>query len=549
MSARAVLSLGLLLLVVPLWAWSADEEDLRWHEKTLRAAQVADDGASLLAFFRKRTLSTEERARLAELVKRLGDEEFAEREKAVAGLVAAGPAARPLLAAALHDPDLEVVQRARQCLARLSSERHVVVAAAHVLAARRPAGAVAVLLAYLPQADGQEAQLAVRAALASVGIHDDHADPLLVAALADAEPLRRGAAAAVLGRLPGQRAAVARLLQDAHAEVQLDAALALARAGQRSAVPVLIALLVDAPAERAGEAEDLLIHLAGPRSPSVVLGTNAESRRQSRDAWQRWYKEHGATADLGVLSKVEPVLGLRVVCELVGSRHGTGRILAFGPDNEIRWEIHDVAGPLDVRLLPGGRVLSAEINTKKVVERNLEGKVLWEFDMDHMPMSCQRLSNGNTFIATDNELMEVTPDKKKAWSIPRPGGILSGEKLLTGHLLTVDRAGTITELDTDGKVLRTVAGGDTSNWGSVERLRDGHFLVARCGVHQVVEIDAEGKECWKVGIDWPTWASRLSNGHTLVACANSGQVVEFDRAGNRVWEQKLPNRPARCRRY
>jgi hypothetical protein len=526
------------------------EEELRWHEKTLRAAQIPDDGAGLLTYFRRRTLSSAERARLADLVKRLGDEDFAEREKAVAGLVAAGPTVRPLLLPALRDPDLEVSRRAEQCLALLESDHRVVVAAAHVLAARRPAGTTAVLLAFLPQADGDEARLALREALASVGVQEGRADPVLVAALTDADSVRRAAAASVLGRLPAQRAAVARLLEDANLEVRLDAALALARAGHRPALPVLIALLADEPSGRAYEAEELLTQLAGLRAPALALGSDAGSRRRCRDAWQAWYKEHGATIDFAVLSQTEPVLGLRVVCELMGGQKGQGRVVAFGPDDKIRWEIHDVEGPIDVRLLPGSRVLTAEINSKKVVERDKEGKILWEYKTAEAPMSCQRLTNGNTFIATYHELLEVSADSRKIWSIPRAGpNIYSGEKLPGGSLLTVDRTGTITELDTTGKVLRTVAAGDTSNWGSVERLRNGHFLVARCGRHQVVELDDEGKELWKVDIQWPTWACRLPNGRTLVACANSGQVAEFDREGKKVWEQALPGRPARCRRY
>ncbi len=116
-------------------------------------------------------------------------------------------------------------------------------------------------------------------------------------------------------------------------------------------------------------------------------------------------------------------------------------------------------------------------------------------------------------------------------------------------MVYVISGGLVIELDTAGKEVRSIPAGDTSNWGSVEILANGHFLVCRCGRHEVVEIDAEGKEIWRCQADWPTWAYQRRNGRVMVACAHSGQVVEFDREGKEVWKQKLTGRPCRIRRY
>jgi hypothetical protein len=165
-------------------------------------------------------------------------------------------------------------------------------------------------------------------------------------------------------------------------------------------------------------------------------------------------------------------------------------------------------------------------------------------------MTSQRLANGNVFIATYTELLEVNPDGKTVWSQQKPDlKIYYGKKLRNGHILFVTSSGLLIELNAEGKELRSIPAGDTSNWGSVEPLPNGHYLVCRCSKHEVVEIDVAGKEVWRCEAQWPTWAGALRNGRVLVACAHSGQVIEFDRDSKEVWKQKLSGRPCRIRRY
>ena len=426
-------------------------------------------------------------------------------------------------------------------------------AAIRVLSARRPADADRVLLDFLPSVPDDFIEDAVVAALEVVGVREGKPTAALKAALDDKNALRRGAAAQVIAlHCPEDRLATVKLLADAEARVRYRAGSSLMRAGNKSAVPVVIALLVDASEEVAWQSEDLLFRLAGEQAPAVSLNTsNAVSRKKCRDTWMTWWKANETKADLTRLGR-EDALGLRVVCELQGAKGG-GRVVAFGPDDKVRWQIDEgINGPIDLQVLPNGNVLMAEINARKVTERDREGKVVFEKVVTESPMTCLRLPNGNTFIATYHEVLEVNREGKSIYALPRPGqSIYCAQKLRNGNILTVDGGGQIIELTTEGKEVRRIPAGDSSNWGGVEILPNGHFLVARCGQHQVVEIDATGKEVWKVEdkIEWPTWAGRLSNGRTLVACAHSGVVAEFDRAGKKVWEMKLEGRPCRLRRY
>jgi hypothetical protein len=183
------------------------------EEKVLKAAGVGTDGTSLVAFLSRQGAGPAKSARVRELVKKLGDDSFAVREKAEAELVLLGPAALPALKEATEDDELEVVCRAQRCLKKIG-ERHgekVVCAAVRLAAVRRPPGAVEALLDCLPGADepvGKE----VGAALASLAQGGGRPHPALVKALADKEPARREAARAVLGkdggaylRQPGRR--------------------------------------------------------------------------------------------------------------------------------------------------------------------------------------------------------------------------------------------------------------------------------------------------------------------------------------------------------
>src|SRR3954464_2137721 len=71
------------------------------EEKVLKDAGLVTDGDTLLKFFRARTPSEADQARLAGLVRDLGSRSFAVRQKASRELAAAGEVAIPLLKAAI----------------------------------------------------------------------------------------------------------------------------------------------------------------------------------------------------------------------------------------------------------------------------------------------------------------------------------------------------------------------------------------------------------------------------------------------------------------
>lgn len=532
---------------------AADPEQTARDERTLREASIDSDGPALLDFFRKRTADDVDPDKIKELVRKLGDDSFQMREKASGQLVALGRKAVPLLKQALKDSDVEVVRRAEECLRRIGdgSPAAQVDAAARLLALRKPAGAAETLLAFLPFADDEITAEAVRAALAALAIRDGKPEPALVAALGDKTADRRTAAAVALCRsgLPEPRPALEKLLEDADTVVRLRVALALAEAGEKTAIPVLIDLQGELSQAQLWSAQNLLYRLAGDKAPTLVRGTDADGRAKYRDAWAAWWREHGAKTDLAALHQPSKPLGYTLVVLL-----DIGRIMELDADNKPRWQLDAIAFPLDAQFLPGDRVLMAEQQGNRVAERDLKGKVVWEKQVGD-PLVAQRLPNGNTFIATRTQLLEVNRDGKEVFTYSRPGGelIMRASRLPNGDIALVtssadgNLASRYVRLDPTGATeLQSFPVEVRTYGGRIEVLPNGRVLVPQKDSNRVVEHDARGKIVWEVASEQPIAAVRLANGNTLVTSMTQQRAVELDPKGKEIWQYRADTRVTRA---
>jgi HEAT repeat protein len=264
-------------------------------ESVLKAVKLQTTDDALLDFFRKRTPPAPARALLVAVVKQLHAAEPAVRDAAQAHLIAVGQAAVPLLReTANNTDDVEGSTRAKTCLQNIegTAGAQLVVNAARLLAARKPAGAAKVLLGYLPYAEDDATFAEVEAALVHVAMRDGKPDPAVLEALKDKVGLRRGTAAAVLCQAGGAAnySAVRPLLKDERPSVRLKAALGLVGAFDAEAIPVLIDLLSDLPPRLRQQAEDYLTGLAGEWAVSGPKGNDLMSRRLRRDVWAAWWK-------------------------------------------------------------------------------------------------------------------------------------------------------------------------------------------------------------------------------------------------------------------
>ena len=294
-----------LLLAAPRPAVSGDGDNVLADELAVKSAGLPLDGAGLLEFFRTRTKGEATADRLAALVEQLGSKNAGEREKAAAELVAIGPPSIPPLRQVAKDPDADAAGLARRCLTALETNSAAVTAAAvRLTALRRPDGAAAALLAFLPYAEDESVEEEIKSALTGMAYHDGKADPALLKALEDDSPLRRAMAVDVLceNGLAEPRDALRKLLADPKPTVQLRAALALAQVRDENAVATLIDLLGKLPVAQGRNAEEYLSGLAGDQAAKETL-TDDASRAKVHDAWAAWWKSTEGTASLDEFAK------------------------------------------------------------------------------------------------------------------------------------------------------------------------------------------------------------------------------------------------------
>src|SRR5262249_20833321 len=92
-------------------------------------------------------------------------------------------------------------------------------------------------------------------------------------------------------RAPEQLPPTRKLLHDPDPGVRLRTAWALAEPHDAEAIPVLIDLLADLPAEQRRRVEDFLQQLAGELAPAMnIQGEDEEAHKARRDAWAAWWK-------------------------------------------------------------------------------------------------------------------------------------------------------------------------------------------------------------------------------------------------------------------
>jgi hypothetical protein len=540
----------LLVLLAALFLWSpqarSDEKDdqIAADEATLKKAEQKVDGPSLVAFFRKRTLTEADFAKLRELIKQLGDDSFAVREKATTELEAAGRVALPLLKEAANDSDLEVARRAQSCLEKLESAEDtlVVLAAARLLAARKPAGAAEVILAHIPSVEDPVVEEELLRALVAVGLTKGKADDLLVKALADKVALRRAAAVYVVARSTeaAHRTAARERLKDADPRVRWRAAEGLLAAKDNKAIPALIELLADSPKAIAWAAEDQLCRLAGEKTPNVAIGDAAEAERaKAKTAWEAWYKADGVKLDLAKLDLEQRLLGLTLCVAWDSDKTRTGRVFEIDSSGRERWSVEDVNHPVDGHMIRGDRFLVAEQSGMRVTERDLKGKVLWEHKVTDSLVSCKRLANGNTWIVTYSQIMEVTPKNEVLYTLASKHGWIShAARLRNGNIGYMTYAGSLVEIDPKGTEVRVIKI-EPGRMGLIkfEQLPNGNFLVPQQTSGKIQELDGKGNVVWSFDMANVSSATRLPNGNLLLSSYGGRKVVEVNRAGKVVWEK------------
>lgn len=527
----------------------SSEED----RKMLREIGQGTDGPALLDYFRKRTYTEADPKAVGVYIKELADEDFEVREKAFKNLMGLGASALVAIKEAEKHPDTEVKKRAEELRIRIeaSAQPHIQATVARLIGKVRPEGSVEVLLAYLPYSGDHAVVDEICIALGHTALSGGKVVPELHKALEDKLAVKRAAAAEALVRaavkeeLPGVR----RLLKDPEPTVRLRAGLSLARLYEKETLPVLVELLEHLTPDQLWPVEDILVRLAGEKSPQVSLGTTEPSRKAARDAWQEWLSKNLAAIDLAKIDHEAALLGYTVLCKQnfggIGGGRLQGELLELDHAKKVRWKFAINTIPVDAVVTGPDRVLVCEFYANRITERDFKGAILWEKNVGGNPIGVQKLPSGNIFVTMQNRLVELDRTGKEIFSVDRPlPDIFRARKLRTGEVAFVTNTGTYIRMDPKTKKTNKsfAVGQIPVLFGSIDVLNNGHVVVPDFNRHRVAEFDADGKEVKSFGVvQFPNSVQRLPNGHTLVCSQNNRRVVEYDVMGNQVWEFAVPD--------
>ncbi len=409
----------------------------------LKKAKIATDDAGLVKFLESLHGPNAKAEDIAALVARL--DKPAEREAALKELTRLGSVALPALRRRLGGADNESLTHVRKCVAQieLEGDRPLARLAIRKLLRRKSPVAISAFLGYLPFAGDVAAVEDIWYGVDALLDHNPKQVALIPPYLNDPQPARRALAACLLGRrgTAEQKRTVQTLLKDADPEVRLRAAQGPLAGRDSVGVPTLIELLADDSIEIRWQAEELMRWLAVDTAPKVLAGPEP---KRAADEWRAWWKKYAGNERITEAEAIarRPIL-------LLGFNEETGKLTLFGCDGAPRCEWDTKRKLVDAQYVPGGTILTLHDkeggNTPRLAELNRSGERVMTFEFLRSPKHCQRLANGQVFVA---EYENARPSNSQ-YSIVEAGGEL--EPIGKAH--RVSRDFYIVRQEMDGQVL------------------------------------------------------------------------------------------------
>lgn len=532
-------------------------------ERVRRAANIGTDAKSLISYLDKAGGKDKELARIDDLIHRLAS---GAEEQARAQIVSLGAAALPgLRAARFADPD--AARRLRECIQGI--ERSYAWAeqqsAVKVLLTHKEPETFAALLRFLPYTADEAVEEDIWFGLYALAKEQPKLRSELVKHLEDPLPSRRALAGFLLARLGDlqQRKAATQLLEDAQALVRLRVAQGMLGSKDRRGMPALLKLLPDPSLEVAWQAEELLRWSAGDDAPALTVGAGgSDARAKCRKAWTTWWDARGAEIDLAErFDKDFRRPGLFAACWFNQEKQASvAGVRLYGCDGVPRWELRGLKAPRDLQITPGPRVIVVESNAGSA-EYELDGKVVWE--QQSFGISCQRLPNGNTFLAGDSIVGEITSSGTRLY-VHRTRPVAPpqlGESTCTRRraddeivfLLKYPTSASPWGLGTmDARTGQVTSKIDLklplpSRYTSGELLPHGHWLIALAD--RIVEVNRAGTVAKEILVAEPGTPAVLPTGKLLLPSGPSqGRIIEIDASAAKVvWEAFIEGNAHRLR--
>ncbi len=499
------------------------------------------NGEKLLPEFTQKIPTPEDQAKIKDLIRELGDDNFEIREKASMKIKALGDLVVPSLRSLTNSLDVEIKGRAKSLLEEMgeSKSKPISPSLVRILALKKTKGLLPALLAYFPVAESDEQFTEFLESAILYSRQQTLPDAAVVKSL-DAENPRVKLASGML-LLPfddaASKEAIKTILADKNPWIRNRMALALANLADKSAIPVLINTLADLNQEQSSDTDAFLFELAGLNLPTD-LPASASDRKKTKEAWLSWWSKNADKISLtnSLLGNLQAVsTGNTIISSLANNQ-----VFELDRNGKARWTITGLSGPMDAQSLPNGRILITEHHNMKITERSPKGDILWTKAVTSNPLSATRLRSGLTSITCRNMILEVDRSGKEILNLPRPqSDIMSAERLRDGSYLIATNQMTLLKIDRTGKESNIVRLplGVASHANDI--LQDGTVILPLTWHNKLQEIDSSGKVVLDLTINQPTAAVRLPNKNLLIATQTvPPKLIEFDRTGKQLSEKQ-----------
>jgi len=175
-----------------------------------------------------------------------------------------------------------------------------------------------------------------------------------------------------------------------------------------------------------------------------------------------------------------------------------------------------------------------------------DGKLVWEHPASESN-DIWVLSNGNILFTTGKGVLEMTRGYDTVFCYQSASNIFACQRLENGNTFIAEcNAGRLLEISPEGKVVMEtrilpdeVNDGGHAFMRNARKLENGNYLIAHYGSEKVTEYNEKGQVI--NSFDTPGGAHsavRLPDGHTMVSIAdknNDSRIIELDINGNVVW--------------
>ena len=289
--------------------------------------------------------------------------------------------------------------------------------------------------------------------------------------------------------------------------------------------------------EKADAIDQFLRAIAKDKSPESKSDSKADAA-----AWNIWWQKEGSQLTLVPGTKNQEILKNFLVVESFNQEKKSGRVLLVNPAGKILWEIANLSNPTDATLLPNNKILITEQGANRVTERDTKGNISWEKSASN-PFLCQRLSNGNTFIASRNKIIETNRAGNEIFSFNYPNEtILAACKTRTNEYALLTYNGAFLKLDSKGNEVSKSRIPFPTNFGinGGAITQNDRVLVSIPTVNKIMEFDFNGQATWESTITMPGIPTKLSNGNVVAPSLNGSKIVEIRTDGKIIYES-APN--------